>query len=95
MAMEKFHHRIVIGEDSDGEEIKHKITLPKFDQIKFGIIRKNRKLPQDEQFFSLLEAVASEADLEAMDNATQEEMSRLMTAWQEDSGVTSGESEAS
>ncbi|QFG05145.1 tail assembly chaperone [Gordonia phage Dre3] len=90
MAFEKFHHKIVTGLDDEGEPIKERVTLPKFGSIPFGLIRKNRKLPQEEQFFALLEAVASEEDLEKMDKAPQEEMEGLMTAWQEDSGVTSG-----
>lgn len=99
MAFEKFHHKLITGyeKDDDGNEtpIKEKVSLPKFDQIPFGLIRKNRKLPQEEQFFALLEQVASEKDLERMDRAPQFEMEKLMQAWQEDSGVTPGESEAS
>ena len=95
MSMEKFHYRVTVGIDEDGEPIKHKVTLPKFDQIKFGIIRKNRKLPEAEQFFALLEAVASEEDISAMDETTQEIMGELMEAWQKDSGITAGESPAS
>ena len=93
--MEKFHYRITTGVDNEGDPIRHKVSLPKFNQIKFGLIRKNRKLPQEEQFFALLEAIASDEDIEAMDNATQEEIGNLMTAWQEDSGVSQGESTAS
>lgn len=91
MAMEKFHYKITIGEDEEGDAIKHKITLPKFNNIKFGLIRKNRKLPQEEQFFALLEAILSEEDLEALDEATQGDMQDLMTEWQKDSGVEMGE----
>ncbi|AXH45114.1 tail assembly chaperone [Gordonia phage Biskit] len=90
MAFEKFHHKLITGFDSDGEEIKERVTLPKFSAIPFGLIRKNRKLPQEEQFFALLEQVASEEDLEKMDKAPQSEMEKLMEAWQEDSGVELG-----
>lgn len=99
MAFEKFHHKLITGfeEDNSGKEvpIKERVSLPKFDQIPFGLIRKNRRLPQEEQFFALLEQVASEDDLEKMDRAPQSEMEKLMEAWQEDSGITPGESEAS
>ena len=95
MAFEKFHHKIVTDYDADGEPIKERVTLPKFSAIPFGLIRKNRKLPQEEQFFALLEQVASEEDLEKMDRAPQSEMEKLMKAWEKDSGVDAGESEAS
>lgn len=95
MAYEKFHHKLITGFDSDGEPMKERVTLPKFSSIPFGLIRKNRRLPQEEQFFSLLEAVATEEDLEKMDRSAQSEMEKMMKAWQEDSGVSAGESEAS
>lgn len=91
MAMEKFHYKIVIGEDDEGDDIKYKLTLPKFSQIKFGLIRKNRKLPEAEQFFALLEEICSEEDLAAIDEATQEAMQDMMSEWQKDSGVELGE----
>ncbi|QGJ92123.1 tail assembly chaperone [Gordonia phage Lauer] len=90
MAFEKFHHKIVVDFDDEGQPIKERVTLPKFDNIPFGLIRKNRKLPEEEQFFSLLEQVASEEDLDKMDRAPQSEMEKLMKAWQEDSGITLG-----
>jgi hypothetical protein len=93
--MEKFHYSIVVGQDDEGDPIKHKLSLPKFDHIPFGLIRKNRKLPQEEQFFSLLESVVGAEDLEYIDRAGQGEVMNLMTAWQEDSGISQGESPAS
>lgn len=95
MAFEKFHHKITIGFDDEGEPIKERVTLPRFEAIPFGLIRKNRRLPEAEQFFSLIEQVASEEDLEKMDKAPQSEMEKLMEAWQKDSGISMGESEAS
>ena len=95
MAMEKFHYSLVVGEDDEGDPIKRKLTLVKFNQIKFGLIRKNRKLPQEEQFFALLEAILSDEDLEAIDEATQESIMGMMTEWQKDSGIEMGESPAS
>ena len=93
MAMEKFHYSLVVGEDEDGDPIKHKVTLPKFNHIKFGLIRKNRKLPQEEQFFTLLETLLKddEATLKVLDESTQEDVMELMTAWQKDSGIEMGE----
>lgn len=91
MTMERFHYAIVVGTDDEGDPIKRKLSLPKFDQIPFGLIRKNRKLPQEEQFFSLLEAILSEEDLEALDAVGQGEVRDLMEAWQKDSGIEAGE----
>lgn len=95
MAMEKFHYKLTVGVDEDGDPIKKAIVLPKFGQIKFGIIRKNRKLPQQEQFFALLEEVASQEVLDIIDEAYQESMQDMMTEWQKESGVSMGESEDS
>jgi len=93
--MEKFHYSLTVDVDDEGDPIKKKVTLPKFAQIKFGIIRKNRSLPQEEQFFALLEAIADDDTLATIDEATQESMQGLFEAWQKDSGVTTGESTAS
>ncbi|UVK62930.1 tail assembly chaperone [Gordonia phage Hexbug] len=92
---EKFHFKIVTGEDNDGDVVREKVTLPRFKSIPFGLIRKNRSLPEAEQFFALLESVASEEDLAKIDKAPQSEVEKLMDAWQEDSGVSVGESEDS
>lgn len=94
--MERFHYSLPTGKvDGDGDPITRKLSLPLFANIPFGIIRKNRKLPEAEQFFALLEALCNEEDLELIDGATQKEISDLMTAWQKESGVTQGESTAS
>jgi len=96
--MEKFHYKLTVTEvDDDGEEIqrKHNVVLPKFDNIPFGIIRKNRSLPQHEQFFALLEAVVRPEDLPVIDQTPQKAMTELMEAWQKDSGVGLGESSES
>lgn len=95
MALEKFHYKLTyVEKDEDGEEVsrKHSLTLPKFDQIPFGLIRKNRKLPQEEQFFALLEALISDEDLDKLDKSTQKEMLKLVETWQKDSEVSLGES---
>lgn len=94
MAFEKFHHKVTVGFEDD-EPVKEKVTLPKFENIPFGLIRKNRKLPQEEQFFAILEEVADEATLKTLDKVGQGEVQKLLTEWQKDSGVEMGESEAS
>lgn len=92
MAFEKFHFKLVTGEDEEGDPIKEEVVLPKFGSIPFGILRKNRHKPEEDQFFDLLESVAGEKYLEIMDRAPQSEMRAMMTAWQKDSGVQLGES---
>lgn len=93
--MEKFHYKLTVTNvDDDGDETtsKHEVILPKFDNIPFGIIRKNRSLPQHEQFFALLEEVVRPEDLKVIDKTPQKAMTDLMEAWQKDSGVGLGES---
>lgn len=94
MAMEKFHYTLsydVTDDDGDSTVQKHKLSLPKFDAIPFGLIRKYRKLDEAEQFFSLLEDLLSEKDLAALDQTGQGAVRDLMNAWQKDSNVTLGE----
>lgn len=86
MATEKFHY------ETAG---KKQVTLPKFGQIKAGLIRKVRKENTVEQMFSILEAVADEKTLDILDDLDTSELNELMAAWQKDSQVTPGESSAS
>ena len=87
MAMEKFHH-----EFEDGQ----KITLPKFDSIMtVGFARKNRKMDQAELGWMILERAADEKTLEVIDGQSLKTFEGLMKAWQEDSGISVGESSGS
>ncbi|WP_282778314.1 MULTISPECIES: hypothetical protein [unclassified Nocardia] len=72
-----------------------KITLPRFDNIPFGVIRKLRKEGETEQFFGLIEGVCSAKDLTVIDAMSQAEVREVMTAWQRESAVELGESSAS
>ncbi len=92
MAYEKFHYTLTTGFDAEGEAEKFKLTLPKFDNLPFGLIRKFRALPAAEQFFAILEDILTDEQLENLDKATQKQVSNLFTAWQKDSQVTVGES---
>lgn len=85
MALEKFTYKVGT----------RTISLPKFDNIPFGTIRKLRKESKEEQFFGLLESVAAAKDLALIDTLGQKEVADLMDAWQKDSGVSLGESSAS
>lgn len=71
------------------------VRLPKFGQIKFGVIRRMRKEDPSEQMFMLVEEVSDEATLAVIDDLPQKEIEALFTKWQEDSGVDQGESSAS
>ncbi|QIS16410.1 hypothetical protein [Nocardia arthritidis] len=84
--MEKFSYTAKSGK---------KITLPRFDNIPFGVIRTLRKEGETEQFFGLIEGVCGAKDLAVIDTMTQAEVRELMTAWQRDSSVDLGESSAS
>ena len=85
MSTEKFHHKVGTKE----------IVLPRFDNIPFGVIRKSRKLPQEDQFFFMIEELASEKDLAIIDTIGTKDIEKLIQAWQKHSGVTLGESTAS
>lgn len=84
--MEKFHYTM-----PDGTEIE----LPKYKNLKAGLIRKIRKLSPVDQIFTTLEEVAPATALAAIDELDQEQCNALVAAWQADSGVTAGESKAS
>ena len=86
MATEKFHHTTAAGVS---------ITLPRFDQIPSGVVRKVRKESPVEQMFSILETVCDAATLAKIDKLTSGELQTVMSAWQEDAKVTAGESKAS
>ncbi|WP_433661085.1 hypothetical protein ACQPW1_02075 [Nocardia sp. CA-128927] len=68
------------------------ISLPRMENIPFGLIRKLRKENDTEQFFALIEGVAAAKDLAVIDTMTQAEVHELMNAWQKDSGIELGES---
>lgn len=86
MALEKFHYATEAGA---------KISLPKFKLIPIGVVRRVRHEPDVEQVFASIEAVADAATLAVVDQMLPDEFRAFMQAWQEDSGVTMGESSAS
>ncbi|PRB08617.1 hypothetical protein CQ047_12110 [Microbacterium sp. MYb72] len=83
--LEKFHY--TIGETE--------ITLPRFEDIEVGVIRKIRKLGQVDQILTLIESYLDEVQLEAFDTLTREGLEEFATAWRTGSSVTLGESSAS
>lgn len=84
MALEKFNYTV--------PDTKKKITLHRFDSLPFGVVRKIRKLSDEEQFFALFEETADEKNLAVIDTLSMPEISDLVTAWQKDAGVELGES---
>jgi len=68
------------------------ITLPRFDSVKPGVIRKIRKLSDVDQFFTVLETLADADTLAIIDDLEQEEFQNLQEAWFKHSGVELGES---
>lgn len=85
MALEKFHY-------SFGTK---KVTLPLFDALPFGVIRKLRKQSEQEQFFALLEEVADEKSLAVIDTMTSGDVADMMTEWQSAAGIKADEPEES
>lgn len=84
--MEKFHYTLPDG---------YEVVVPQFGNIKLGIIRKTRKLPQADQMFTLLESICTEEDLEHLDDLDRDQFNDFSTAWRDASGVGLGESSAS
>lgn len=84
--MEKFHYTLPDG---------HEITLPKFENVPMGVIRKTRKLGSADQVFTLLETLLPEPDLEHVDGLDRAGFEKLMLAWRGASEVDLGESSAS
>lgn len=67
------------------------LTLPRFDSVKPGVIRKIRKLSDVDQFFTVLEHLADEDSLAIIDDLDQPEFQDLQTKWFEHAGVDMGE----
>lgn len=71
------------------------VTLPRFSDIPFGVMRKMRHEDENEIAFYLFETLLSPEELEILDGFTQAEVAALIEAWQEDGGITVPESSAS
>lgn len=85
--LDKFHYKM-----KDGQEI----IAPRFSQIPVGVTRKARRLDAAlDQVFYLIEECLDEESLALYDTLTMEEAGAFNKAWQEDAGVTAGESSAS
>lgn len=85
MAMEKFHFKTTNGE----------ITLPWQEDMPVKLVRKNRHLPQDEQVWEFIEAIADEKTISLIDELTLGQFRDLVEAWSNKSETNLGESSAS
>ena len=71
------------------------VSVPSLAKVKIGLLRKLRKLDEQELAFSMLESLCDEASLAVIDEMDADEFGEFMAAWQEFSGVSVGESSAS
>lgn len=73
----------------DGVEI----TLPRLDQIKAGVLRRNRTKDPVDMLFSILEDVGDDKTLAKVDDLSMPALNSLMEKWQAE--VSLGESSGS
>lgn len=71
----------------DGKEY----TIPPGSTLSVGFARRIRHLPEGDQFFEVLEALADEETLAAIDDMHAPEFREFQLAWQRHSQVTPGE----
>lgn len=75
---------------------KTKISVPKFaDALTIGFANKLRKLDEQDQMFELYEFVIDSKTRKKLENLPLIELGKFFQAWQENSGVTLGESVSS
>lgn len=72
------------------------LVLPPFaGLLTFGLARKLRKLPVEEQIFTLVENVCDDDELAVLDKMDTTEAAAFFEAWQQGAGVSLGESAGS
>lgn len=72
------------------------LVLPSFASLMtFGMARKLRALPEDEQVFALIEQTCDESALSVLDQMDLTETQEFFSAWQAGSQVRLGESSGS
>lgn len=77
------------------EGVEKKINLKPFGSVPSGVIRRNRKNPEQGMWEIIEWGAVSEADLAVFDELPLTEVEDLFTAWQEAGQVTVGNSRAS
>ena len=63
------------------EHKNKKLTLPAFDEIPVGVIRRARKMEADEQIWFVLESVLKDKDLAILDSMSVKEFSTAISGW--------------
>jgi len=86
MTLERFHQTLPDG---------YSLTLPRFEDIPIGLIRRTRHATPTDQVFTLLEALAPADAWEHLDQLNRGAFDTLMKAWKDDSETDLGESTAS
>jgi len=81
---EKFHYQY------DGDNI----VIPHVKQLPTGVLRRARKLEGIDQAFTILEDIAAD-HIDVIDRMPLSDLEQFLSAWQEASGVSLGESVAS
>lgn len=66
-------------------------TLPRFGSWPAGLTRRLRKLGEPDATFTLLEEVASEEALRALDEVSQDRFNEIIAAWSGEEGASLGE----
>lgn len=70
-------------------------TLPSFATLKAGLIRRVRNMDKADGLFAVIEEVANEDTLAAVDDMTMTEFGDMLRNWQRHAGVSLGESHSS
>lgn len=82
------------SEETEPFEFDHNgktYTLASADTLDAGFARKNRKLSPDDQFFTVLEALADEETLAVIDSMRKQEFEKFQRAFFAHSGIELGE----
>jgi len=64
------------------------VTLPSLNSVPGGVLRRHRKLEELDFLFSVLEDVATDEQIEAVDAVGLGDLNNLFAAWQKDATVS-------
>ena len=88
-----YTREVTYTDDKDVEQTAT-LTFKPFAVVPLGLIRKNRKNPE-EGMWAIFEWALSEDDLAVFDYLPISDVEEIFTAWQEADAVTAGESSSS
>jgi len=63
------------------EHNKKKIELPDFKDLPIGLVRKSRKLPEEEQTWFILEELLDAKTMDLVDGMSVKEFTEMMSRW--------------